>query len=72
MGFGIPIESWLTNELKELVIEHLNETSLHAHGLFNIKEVQQLMAEFFNGRTEKHLKIWYLLMFQMWYKQWMN
>lgn len=70
MGFAIPVESWLTNELKDLVQEYLSEESLKAHGLFNIAEVQKLLSEFFNGRTEKYLKIWYLLMFQMWYKQW--
>lgn len=70
MGFAIPVESWLTNELKDLVQEYLSEESLKAHGLFNIAEVQKLVKDFFEGRTEKHLKIWYLLMFQMWYKKW--
>jgi asparagine synthase (glutamine-hydrolysing) len=71
MGFGIPIETWLHNELKELVRHYLSEESLTAHGLFNIEEVKGMVDSFFNGRKEKHLKIWYLLMFQMWYKQWM-
>lgn len=70
MGFGIPVELWLGNELKELVQEYLSEKNLD-HGLFNTEEVKNLVSEFFNGRTEKHLKIWYLLMFQMWYKRWM-
>lgn len=70
MGFGIPVESWLGNELKELVKEYLSEENL-SHGLFNPKEVASLVADFFNGRTEKYLKIWYLLMFQMWYSKWM-
>ena len=71
MGFAIPVETWLTNELKSLVQEHLSEKSLDAHGLFNKKEVAGLLKEFFSGRTEKYLKIWYLLMFQMWYQKWM-
>jgi asparagine synthase (glutamine-hydrolysing) len=70
MGFGIPVENWLSNELKELVEEYLSEESLKAHGLFNIQVVRKTVKDFFNGRKEKHLKIWYLLMFQMWYKQW--
>ncbi|HVG39986.1 MAG TPA: asparagine synthase-related protein, partial [Chitinophagaceae bacterium] len=71
MGFGIPVESWLSNELKELVQEYLSEESLKKHRLFNTVTVQKLVADFFNGRTEKYLKIWYLLMFQMWYQKWM-
>lgn len=71
MGFGIPLENWLSNELKELVEEYLSEKSLNAHGLFHTKEVRKTVNDFFGGRKEKHLKVWYLLMFQMWYKQWM-
>lgn len=70
MGFGIPIESWLNNELRELVLEYLGEGQLQ-HGLFHKTELKRIVDEFFNGRKEKHLKVWYLLMFQMWYKQWM-
>lgn len=72
MGFGIPVQSWLGNELKGLVQEYLSEKNLKAHGLFQVSEVNKLLAEFYGGRTEKHLKIWYLLMFQMWYMKWMT
>ena len=72
MGFGIPVDSWLANELKDLVQEYLGASSLKQHQLFNEEEVQQLCDDFFNGRKEKYLKIWYLLMFQMWYEKWMK
>lgn len=71
MGFGIPVADWLQNELKPLAMEYLSEKALAEHGLFNMAEVKKLLTDFFSGRKEKHLKIWYLLMFQMWYKQWM-
>jgi asparagine synthase (glutamine-hydrolysing) len=70
MGFGIPVDLWLQHELKELVKSYLNEDSLKQHEIFNLAEVQKLVKEFFSGRTEKYLKIWYLLMFQMWYERW--
>lgn len=72
MGFGIPIADWLKNELKDLVTESLSEAKLQAHGLFNLQEVQKLLREFLNGRQEHHLKIWYLMMFQLWYAKWMK
>ena len=71
MGFAIPVESWLKNELRNLVNEYLSEQQLSSHGLFNKEEVKNTVNTFFQGRTEKYLKIWHLLMFQMWYKQWM-
>jgi asparagine synthase (glutamine-hydrolysing) len=72
MGFGIPVETWLNNELRSLVEENLGSKALKEHGLFNEAAVKKLCQEFFNGRKEKYLKIWYLLMFQLWYKKWMS
>ncbi|MDQ3846051.1 MAG: asparagine synthase C-terminal domain-containing protein, partial [Bacteroidota bacterium] len=72
MGFSIPVESWLGNELKELVLEFLSDSEIKEHGLFNVNEVHGLIDDFFKGHTEKYLKIWHLLMFQMWYKRWMK
>ena len=70
MGFGIPVQDWLLNELKPLVEAHLSENALK-HGLFSRDEVLKLKNDFFNGRKDKYLKVWYLLMFQMWYQRWM-
>ncbi len=70
MGFAIPIDKWLQTELKELVMEHLSSSGLSKHQLFNESYIQKLTDSFFNGRTDLYLKIWYLLMFQMWYAKW--
>jgi asparagine synthase (glutamine-hydrolysing) len=71
MGFGIPIESWLANELRDLVHEYLSVQYLQEHNLFNIGEVKKIVSDFYKGRTEKYIKVWNLLMFQMWHKAWM-
>lgn len=72
MGFAIPIEKWLQTELRPLVREYLSNDSLNKHGLFKAEYVQDVICSFLNGRTDLHLKIWYLLMFQMWYHKWMD
>jgi asparagine synthase (glutamine-hydrolysing) len=71
MGFAIPVENWLSNELKPLVQHYLSVSSVKQHELFKPAETQKLCNDFFNGRKEKYLKIWHLLMFQMWYAKWM-
>ncbi len=71
MGFGIPLNAWLQAELRPLVEEHLSPAALR-HGLFEEKAVAKLLQQFWGGRTEKHTKVWYLLMFQMWYQKWMQ
>lgn len=72
MGFGIPVDTWLSHELKDLVQENLGSAALKMHGLFNEEAVNKLCRDFFAGKREKYLKIWYLLMFQLWYKKWMS
>jgi asparagine synthase (glutamine-hydrolysing) len=71
MGFGIPIETWMKNELRPLVKDAVSPANL-AHGLFNLDEVNKLVNDFFGGRSEKYLKVWYLFMFQLWYQKWMS
>jgi len=72
MGFGIPIASWLQNELKAIVDFYLSDSFIEKQGLFNNNEIQKIRNSFYKGKTERAEKIWYLLMFQMWYDTWMN
>lgn len=71
MGFAIPIGKWLQNDLRELLESYLNEKNIVAQGIFDWNEVNQLKTAFLNGKTEYELKIWYLLMFEMWWEKWM-
>jgi asparagine synthase (glutamine-hydrolysing) len=71
MGFAIPVEKWLSNELKPLVEHYLSAAMVKPHGLFKAEEAEKLSRDFFNGRKEKYLKVWHMLMFQMWYHKWM-
>jgi len=72
MGFGIPVEQWLQRELKDMVHSYLNIKKLEEHGLFNNLAVLGIVNSFYTGKTENHLQVWYLLMFQLWYAQWFN
>lgn len=72
MGFGIPVHDWLAQELKDLLLDHLSEKSLSAHSFFNKAAVKKWVDEFLHGRKDHYMKIWHLLMFQMWYSTWMS
>lgn len=71
MGFGIPIASWLQNDLKPFVEEYFDEKFIEQQNIFNNLEVQKIRRSFYQGKVERAEKLWYLLMFQMWYKKWM-
>ncbi len=72
MGFAIPIGDWLRNELRPTVDEFLNEADIVAQGIFDWPQIAQLKHDFFKGKKEFDVKIWYFLMFQMWYAKWMK
>ncbi|MGB1646773.1 MAG: asparagine synthetase B family protein, partial [Crocinitomicaceae bacterium] len=72
MGFAIPIANWLQNDLRELVEEYINSEKIEKQGVFNVAYVEDIKRNFYAGKKELDVKMWYLLMFQMWYEKWMN
>jgi asparagine synthase (glutamine-hydrolysing) len=72
MGFGIPIADWLQNDLKPFVEQYFDETFIAKQNIFDNNEIQRIKRSFYEGKVERAEKIWYLLMFQMWYDKWMN
>ncbi len=72
MGFGIPIATWLGKDLKPFVDRYFDEAFIIKQNIFNNDEVQRVKQSFYKGQKERAEKIWYLLMFQMWYDKWMN
>lgn len=72
MGFAIPIAKWLSHDLKPLVEQYINKSVIEKQGLLNWEPIHKIKTGFFNGKKEYDVKIWYLLMFQMWYERWMK
>ena len=72
MGFGIPIADWLKGSLKPFVDQYFDGAFIMKQNIFNNGEIQRIRRSFYNGKTEGAEKIWFLLMFQMWYDKWVN
>ncbi len=70
-GFGIPIEHWLRRELKPFVETYLDNALIEKQNIFNPAPVQQLKEAFYNGGNGLAEKVWFILMFQMWFAEWM-
>lgn len=68
MGFGIPIEQWLKGGLKEYVEKYLSKD---CETVLDGKELEKIKEQFYLGRVNPTL-IWNIVIFQMWYKRWMN
>lgn len=69
-GFSFPLKSWIRDELKDIYFEFVNENNLN-HNLLNKEEVMRISNQFFDKGNINPLKVWFILVFQMWYKKWM-
>lgn len=72
MGFGIPIAGWLQKDLKHFADRYFDEAFISKQNIFVSDEVQRIKRSFYHGKVERAEKIWFLLMFQMWYDKWIN
>ena len=66
-GFGIPIAEWLKGRLNPLMHDLLSPERLRDQGLFEPEYVQSLIREHETGRASHHKQLWTLLVFQLWY-----
>ncbi|WP_240907067.1 asparagine synthase (glutamine-hydrolyzing) [Paludisphaera rhizosphaerae] len=71
-GFGIPVARWLRGPLTPLVDRLLNPDRIRAQGLFRPEEVARRVAEHRDGSRDHRKPLWTLLMFQLWYEQWIG
>lgn len=67
--FLAPLDKWFKKEMRDLLLDHVNELELAKHGLFDIDEVMKMRDEYIQGRNVNHRKIWNILVFQIWYNR---
>lgn len=66
-GFGIPLDHWFRNELREWVEELLAPERLEREGILDSAYVQEILKEHMSGRVNRKSEIWALLVFETWY-----
>ncbi len=77
-GFAIPIEKMLRTDLKFLLDKYLDKNFLKQQNIFKEKEVKKYLNLFLLGKNIElngiyvNKLIWNLLVFQMWYKKYME
>jgi asparagine synthase (glutamine-hydrolysing) len=68
MGFGVPLEHWFRDELKELAHDVLLSDTLRQRGYFHEPVIRRLLDEHTRGVRSWHYQLWNLLMFESWHR----
>jgi asparagine synthase (glutamine-hydrolysing) len=71
-GFAMPLVHWMKNELKELIQTVLLDPRTQQRGYFDSRGVRQLLDEHFRGRRNHSGRIWRLLMFELWHRNYLE
>jgi asparagine synthase (glutamine-hydrolysing) len=67
-GFALPLRHWMRNELKELIMSVLLDSSSLQRGYVNPQGLRRLLEEYFRGRRDHSPRIWRFLMFELWHR----
>lgn len=65
-GFGIPLQEWLSDELRFLLEDYVNEKVLSELEFYNVSEILYLKDRFLNGESHLFNKLWLIVCFNMW------
>ena len=73
-GFEVPLLKWFRREMKPLINEDLlAEDFLAEQQIFNVAEISKLKRKLFsNNPGDVHATIWALVVFQWWYRKYMD
>lgn len=66
-GFGVPVDEWFRNEMKEELMDLFSRSSIEKQGLFDHDFIRNILEEHIKGQVNRKFEIWCLYVFQKWY-----
>ena len=69
MGFAIPLDQWLRNELRDWAESLLNHDRLNRDGFFDVARVRETWNVHLSGSKNYGHRLWSVLMFQAWLEE---
>jgi len=71
-GFGVPIDHWFRNELRDFARDVLLDGRLAARGYFDMRVVAAMLDDHIAGRAVWHYPLWNLLMLELWHRMFID
>lgn len=66
-GFGVPVDYWFKNELRDELGKLLDKELIIRQNIFNYDVIKKLWDEHMSGKENHKGKLWNLYVFQKWY-----
>ncbi len=70
-GFSLPLVHWMRNELKEMLMILVDSRTLQ-RGYFDPSGIRRLMNDHLYGGRELSARLWRLLMFELWHRNFLE
>ncbi len=70
MGFGVPLENWFRQELRELTHDTLLSDSTRIQEWFRRDAIEKLVAEHESKQFDHAYRLWSLLVLELWLREW--
>jgi asparagine synthase (glutamine-hydrolysing) len=71
-GFGVPIGTWFRGPLRDFVVDTLQSPRARQRGYFQRAFVDRVVSEHQSGRRDHTLRLWQLLMFELWHRRYLD
>ena len=67
-GFGVPIQQWINQQLRERIRDTLTDSRFRERGIISASYTDVLLDEHERGRRDHSMALWSLLMLELWYQ----
>jgi asparagine synthase (glutamine-hydrolysing) len=71
-GFGVPIGHWFRGSLRDVFGDILGSAAARQRGYFNQPFVDRILQEHLTGKRDHALRLWQLLVFELWLRQYVD
>jgi asparagine synthase (glutamine-hydrolysing) len=71
-GFGVPLGVWFRGGLTDLFSDVLESPRARQRGYFEPSFVSRLLREHLAGERDHTLRLWQLLVFELWHRQYLD
>ncbi len=71
-GFGVPLGAWFRGGLTDVFSDVLRSPLTRQRGYFEPRFVDRLVDEHLSGRRDHTLRLWQLMVFELWHRQYLD